>query len=184
MNKYQEELISAIQYIVSQNLKKERRAMVLDGVIVERFQDKYTVFIEDIEYYNIPSLNSQDFYKPGDRVLILTNNGHFADKIILGYKQGSSNPSSKIDKSSLPTSPVKILRENDDPTGRAYRFDYGFEGYPPEKAWSQVLHREDGKVLFISNHYSDGTIDYYYLVRNSADRVEYYGKNSNYSSTS
>lgn len=175
-----EEIIKTIRYLIEKELTKAPFNYLLDGVIKEKTGDlTYTVLIANKEYYNIEPMNINDSYAVDDIVYVLVRNNDFSDKKILGSK-GLSKSKGGIDKNNLPDYPVHIIRENGE-TGRAFRFNYGFENYPLEYRWSQVLHRNDrGQVIMISNHYYDNTVDFFHLLRNSSDRVYYYGKNPDF----
>ena len=182
INRIQEEIINTVQYIVKETLKKTPYVRIVDGVIQERTFDTYTILIDNEEYYDISPLNENDNYVEGDLVYIVIQNVNYGDKTILGHRLGGKR-SFKIDRDNMLTYPVQIVREGNDPRGKAIRFNYGFEGFPVEKSWSQVLHRNDKEQVFmITDHYYDGTVEYNYLVRNEADRVEYYGRNQSFNS--
>ena len=166
MKDIREEIIETISYLIKQNLSEASFNKLIDGKIIERTNDTYTVMIANEEYFNVQSLNHYEKYSEGDLVYIIVQNNNFSEKLILGRKAGSFFEP-EVDKDNLPTEPVLIIRENDNPRGKAVRFDYGFEGYPIEKVWSQVLHRDsNGKVIMITSHYFNGTVDYTYLLRN------------------
>lgn len=177
-----EELIKTVKYLVKETMKKEPYIRIADGVIQERTFDSYTVLIDNNEYYDISPLNENDNYEEGDLVYIIIQNINYGDKTILGHRVGGRR-STKIDRDNMPNYPVQIVREGNDPRGKAVRFNYGFEGSPVEKSWSQVLHRNSkNQVFMITDHFFDGTVEYNYLLRNEADRVEYYGRNQNFNS--
>lgn len=177
----QDEIIESIQLIVKRELAEAPFNKLVDGLVMERTGDlEYTVQIANKEYFNIQPLNIKDSFEEGDIVYILIRNNNFSDKKILGTR-GEANRKKEIKLEELPTFPVHIIRENNDPKGKVFRFDYGFEGFPIEKTWSQVLHRDlKNKVFMITHHYFDGSSDYFYLLRNEAERVHYYGRNSKF----
>ena len=174
-----EELIDAIQLMVEHYVKKAPYNRLLDGVIVDTDNDNkiYSVQVNGVYYEKVKPAHDEIELNVGDKVYVIIVNNDYSQKLILG-RIGGGYKSDILDYENLPTTPVKIYRIGNNPIGKAYRFDYAFEGYPPEYQWSQVLHRDDNnKVYMISQFYSDGTALYFYLIRNEAGRLEYYGKN-------
>lgn len=174
-----DELITAVELIVDKKIGKAPYNRLVEGIItdINTSTKLYTVEINHVNYENVEVADFNNVFNIGDHVYIIVPNNNFSHKLILG-KSGSTVQKGKIDYLNLPTTPVRIHRLGDDPKGKAYRFDYGFEKYPAEYQWRQVLHRNDaGQVYLISQYYSDDTVLFFYLLRNAANRVEYFGEN-------
>jgi hypothetical protein len=174
-----EELIEAVTMIVDEYVGKAPYNYIVDGVItdVDNTAKLYTVEINQVNYEKVGVAHFNNDFQIGDQVYVIIMNNNFSHKLILG-KNGNAVVKGKLDYFNLPTTPVRIHRIGGDPKGKAYRFDYAFEGHPVEYNWKQVLHRrDDQKVYMITQYYSDDTVLYFYLLRNAADRVEYYGEN-------
>lgn len=146
------------------------------GVVAEIINDtKVMVDMTQSSSVELVSCSPNVEMALGDRVLVeyINNNPHdmFVIAVIAKGTGGDVIEDKIVSCECLPTEPVEIIREDEEPE-RAYLFIYAYDS---EYRWEQELIRDErGKVIEIIHRYPNHIILVRRLYRDEKDRVYKY----------